>query len=404
MGRPLKDLTPTRSFAAGLGAEVRHWRLLRGLSQDGLGVAIHHSGALVSKVERGERLATLRFCEAVDAVLETDGALVRMWAADTDRSPRAGDPAMGWVDRLRRSLGRLDLADDAQPADLRGLARRVARATDLRLQARYGELAALIPDLIVELAGAEIRASGDVEKRRATGLTALGLRAADGLAFKFGYRDLSSHLIDLMRIRAERAENPALLAATAYVRTETYFATGDLDTAHTALIGAIDRVSASGPRLASAAGALHMRAAVVAARLGHGDVAADHLVVSGRFARDVPDGVYCGTAFGPASLRIHELAVAAELHDPAGIERAARWQPPQSLPAERRSHYYIELGRAELGLGRSADALGCLANAHAIAPQHVRSHPQVKRMAAALLRSSPAVPGLADVLTWLPVQ
>ncbi|MGH3614208.1 MAG: hypothetical protein ACRDRK_16770 [Pseudonocardia sp.] len=86
--------------------------------------------------------------------------------------------------------------------------------------------------------------------------------------------------------------------------------------------------------------------------------------------------VYRGTAFGPASLRIHELAVAAELHDPAGVERAAQWYPPERLPAERRSHYYIELGRAQFDLGHHGDAYACLRAARRIAPQHTCEHPR----------------------------
>ncbi|WP_173130496.1 hypothetical protein [Kibdelosporangium persicum] len=59
-------------------------------------------------------------------------------------------------------------------------------------------------------------------------LLTLALRAADGVAFKYGYVDLPARLIDLMRSAAQLAEDPLLLAAVAYVRTETFFATGHL--------------------------------------------------------------------------------------------------------------------------------------------------------------------------------
>ncbi len=258
------------------------------------------------------------------------------------------------------------------------------------------------PSLITELARASQQAM-DEERRLAAQLMTLALRAADGVAFKFGFLDLSARLIDLMRVTALAAEDPALLAAVAYVRTETYFATGDLDTALRALASAIDQlpVASTTTAMVAAVGALHMRSAVVAARAGNADTAADHLADAARLALQTPEGFYHGTAYGPASLRIHELAVAVELRDPAGIERAARWQPPENLPAERRSHYYIELARAQLDLGRHDQAHQCLQTARLIAPQHTRNHPQVRDTLSALLRTHRAAPdALIDLAAW----
>jgi hypothetical protein len=47
------------------------------------------------------------------------------------------------------------------------------------------------------------------------------------VAYKFGYLDLSARIIDLMRVCALAVEGLLLVAALAYVRTETFFATGD---------------------------------------------------------------------------------------------------------------------------------------------------------------------------------
>ena len=305
------------------------------------------------------------------------------------------------IPRLRRALDRLDLPDDGPtrtPTDLHG---DIARASDDRLQSRYGNLARRLPDLITELARAG--QLGDVAGRRhAAALLTLALRAADGVAFKFGYLDLSARLIDLMRSAAQLAEDPLLLATVAYVRTETFFANGDLGTAARALELAADHVPDLDTASASAAfGALHMRAAVVAGRAGKPDRAADHLREARRAATAVPEGVYQGTAFGPASLRIHELAVAVELRDPLGIERAAAWHPPDNLPAERRSHYFIDLARAQLTLGRHEDAYLCLQAARQAAPEHTRTHPQVRHSLSTLLRthSAPST-GLLDLAAW----
>ncbi|MGH7447934.1 MAG: hypothetical protein ACRELT_10270 [Longimicrobiales bacterium] len=161
-----------------------------------------------------------------------------------------------------------------------------------------------------------------------------------------------------------------------------------------------------GAAAAAAYGALHMRAAVVAGRAGKPDTARAHLDEARRAARLVPEDVYFGTAFGPSSVRVHELAVAAELGDsPAAVERAAAWHPPEHLPAERRSHYYIDLARAQLRLDHHEDALLCLHSARGIAPLHVRGHPQVHDTLSTLLRTSRSTDDrLLEIATWAGVR
>ncbi|GLZ37902.1 hypothetical protein Acsp05_15260 [Actinokineospora sp. NBRC 105648] len=307
------------------------------------------------------------------------------------------------VPDLRRSLDSLDLPDDGPTRTLAELRADVARMSEDRLQARYVDLAHRLPVVLAEL-GRAGQLGGQAEQRSVAALLTLALRAADGVAFKFGYLDLSARLIDRMRTAAQRAEDHLLAAAVSYVRTETFFANGDLVTAARALDLAVDELPARGtPPVASAAAlaALHMRAAVVAGRAGKPDSAAEHLREARRACTTVPEGVYHGTAFGPASLRIHELAVAVELSDPVGIERASSWYPPPELPAERRSHYFIDLARAQLDLGRHEDAHASLQTARQVAPQHARAHPQVRRTLTTLLstHSAPSS-GLLDLADW----
>ncbi|MDT8915122.1 helix-turn-helix domain-containing protein [Amycolatopsis sp. PS_44_ISF1] len=370
---------------------------------DALGVSLGELDNLLHRTTRRPETA-VRHAEATERVQtspEPDGPAPLL--RDTDGLAPAADVDVihAAIPRLRRALDRLDLPDDGStrtPANLRG---EIVLASDDRLQSRYRSLAYRLPGLIAEIARAGQR--GDAtDRRHAATLLTLALRAADGIAFKFGYLDLSARLIDLMRSAAQRAEDPLLVAAVAYVRTETFFATGDLGAAARALELAADQLPALDTASSSAAfGALHMRAAVVAARAGKPDRAADHLREARRAAAVVPEGVYHGTVFGPASLRIHDLAVAVESRDPAGIERAAAWQPPDELPAERRSHYFIDLARAQLTLGRHQDAYLCLQAARRSAPEHTRAHPQVRRSLSALLRTHPAPSSqLLDLAAW----
>jgi transcriptional regulator with XRE-family HTH domain len=79
-GHPLAELSPYRSLWHFLGAELRVWRLRRGLAQDALGLRVHASGDLVRKVEVGERTPTAELITACDAVLDTGGVLSRLRA------------------------------------------------------------------------------------------------------------------------------------------------------------------------------------------------------------------------------------------------------------------------------------------------------------------------------------
>ncbi|WP_043660259.1 helix-turn-helix domain-containing protein [Nocardia thailandica] len=136
--RELTVETPHQVF----GAELRHWRLLRGLSQNGLGELTSDSGALIGKIEKATRVCHLELAQRLDAALDTGGALTRMWqrmeqaaaTADTDTSAAAeavlpgnrwaalplpellrewssGEtPATGQAGTNRRRIGQADIA------------------------------------------------------------------------------------------------------------------------------------------------------------------------------------------------------------------------------------------------------------------------------------------------------
>ncbi len=313
------------------------------------------------------------------------------------------DRVRGVVPLIRRALDAFDLPDDGPTRTLVEISADVARVNEHRLEARYGALANALPDLLAELARAGQLANEGVEQQQVALLRALAFRAADGIAFKFGYLDLSARLIDLMRQSAAQANDPLLVAAAEYVRAETFFASGDLSTAGRALVKAAGESPLSNmddQHVAAAYGSLHMRAAVVAGRIGDPRAAKDHLSEANEAAKRVPEGVYRGTAFGPQSIRIHELAVATELRDPVGVERAATWHPSGELPAERRSHYYIELSSAQHDLGHHEEAYVCIEMARDAAPQHTREHPQVKGTLASLLQHRPGNSRVVGLAAW----
>lgn len=370
--------------ATHLGYRVAAARAAAGLSRREVHESSGVSISMIRQIEGGTRAPS-------DAVLDVLARALHTTPEDLAGGPGRTDSRVHQaIPALQAAIATYDLPEDGPIRPLRELAAAVEGMTQSRVNSQYSLLAENIPLLLEELFRAVDQADGH-DQQRAAHLLALAVRSADAAAYKYGYRDLSARLVELMRWAAGIAGDPALTAATAYVRTEVYFATGQLGTGLRALQQAVDRMPPpTTVPLSAAAAALHMRAAVVAGRAGGADGARLHLAEAERLARGIPERLYDGTAVGPASVRIHQLAVAVELADPADLGRAVaeagRWVPPRNLPAERRSHYYIDLGRAQIALGRPQHARESLLVARRIAPQHVREHGQVRTELATLVR------------------
>ncbi|MEU0517280.1 helix-turn-helix transcriptional regulator [Streptosporangium sp. NPDC006007] len=74
-----RDLDPSASPLAFFGAEVRRYRTEKGWSQEKLGEQICYSLAMVGMIETARRVPSRDFTARCDEVLETGGALSRLW-------------------------------------------------------------------------------------------------------------------------------------------------------------------------------------------------------------------------------------------------------------------------------------------------------------------------------------
>jgi hypothetical protein len=113
--------------------------------------------------------------------------------------------------------------------------------------------------------------------------------------------------------------------------------------------------------------------------------------------------VYHGTAFGPGSVCVHELALAVETGDVGrAVKLAGQWQPPGALPAERWSHFHIEAARAYCWAGNRDQAITALWQARREAPQHTRRNPAVIETIGVLIRGGRKPPrSLIHLATWI---
>ncbi|WP_245966572.1 transcriptional regulator [Sphaerisporangium album] len=293
------------------------------------------------------------------------------------------------IPALSAAIATYDIPDDGPVRPMQELRAMVDDAVGWRLAAQYVQIIRHLPDLLAELFRA-FHSAPPGNRQEMARLVVSACRSADAVAYKIGSYDLSARLVDLIRWAAPHAQDEVLDATVAYVRTETFFAAQ----AHAAGLRALERAIDVAPRtdqveaLASR-GALHMRAAVIAGRALNATASETHLAEARRLGDQILEGVYDGTAFGPSSVRIHEVSVAVSLgsdHVTRALDVARKWAPPHDLPAERRSGFYIELGRAQLWAGLPDDAFESLKVARKIAPQHTRDHRWVREDAATLRR------------------
>lgn len=394
MAQRPRPLDPALSPEAFFGARVRDLRTRNGWSQAELGRRVHASGALIAKIEKAERRPAADLVSRLDDTLGAGGDLTRaaaqlarlahvLPAASRTAGQRLNGVSQEWVlglDRLRKLADLYDCPEDGPTRSLPQLNTCVSDVVRMRVASDYSGLLVTLPRLIPEITRAMLGGEGP-ERQGVAGLLTQVWRAADAIADKSGQFDLSARLIHIMGWAAARSGEELLNAATQYVRAETFFASGQLGAGREVLERAADRLT---PGICDGAiaqyGALHMRAAVVAAGAGQPGRAADHLAEARAAACHVREGIWHGTVFGPVSVRIHEVSAAVELRDPqTALSAAAGWVPPATVPAERRSHFYVDLARALLAVGRGEAVLEALDRARVIAPEHVRMHPVVRQ-------------------------
>lgn len=379
------------------GQAIAAARKAQGLTQSGLARQAAISLSLLRKIERGSRSLTPSVRSALDAVLIPVPGPADS-GAGTERIAAALPP-------LREIMDTYDIPPDL-PYAMRPIAelrRMTSSATAWRLSSQYAKLAGILPGLITDLTATALNNAGH-EQEQAFALLALAYRAADAIADKHGRHDMSGRATELIRWAAARSADPRLEMMAIYVRAELFFSGQHARRGLRIIDSATGPApSASDVALLAMRGALCMRAAVLAARAGMPDEAGDRMAEAQAIARQVPDGVYHGTAFGPGSVRVHELALAVEVGDVArAVKLAGQWEPPPALPAERRSHFHIEAARAYCWAGNQQQALTALWRARQAAPQHTRCNPAVIETIAVLIRGCrKPPPPLIRLAAWI---
>ncbi|MCL7377498.1 helix-turn-helix domain-containing protein [Streptomyces sp. 35G-GA-8] len=368
------------------------------MTQADLSRASFVSLSMIRGIERGVRSPSDKTLDSLAAALDVDPSRL------VNGNSRTSGRVHGALPHISAAIAGYDIPDGPAARKLPELTSAVNDAVSWRLGAQYSRLAVQAPALLGDALRTLHTAKGRQQKGAAQ-LLASTARAADAVAYKFGAYDLSARLVELMRWACTQAEDPLLNATTAYVRTETFLAARSYAVGLRALEAAVDAAPPpTDPRSIAARGALHMRAAVVAGRAENETAADTHLAEAETLAALVPEDIYDGTAFGPSSLRIHQVSVAVSLgaaHVSRALDVAQEWKPPRDLPSERRSAFYIELARAQLWAGLMDDAFESLKVARTAAPQHTREHPWAREDTATLRRVKRSDEELTAFAEWI---
>lgn len=227
-------------------------------------------------------------------------------------------------------------------------------------------------------------------------------QACSAALAKLGEPEAAWIAADRAMAAAERADNPLLVAAGAY-RLVFVFINARLydqaeETARTAAEALAPLADRGDPQAMSLWGGLTLQRAIIAAHLNDPDLAYGQLEVASRVADRLGEGRgEYDTEFGPANVRLYEIAIAVELGDAGRALRAAAAVDASGLSAERRARMLIDVARARAQRRQAGEAVAVLLQAEAITPEQVRGHALVRQLVSDLLTMQDPPAGLRDL-------
>jgi transcriptional regulator with XRE-family HTH domain len=400
----------------GVGANIRTARKMRGMTLQQLADATHISVASLEKYESGGRNPSTR------AVLDIAKAL-RVGTDQLNGQPymngtEADDGVQAVIPDLRRIMLTYDAPEDlpARPRSLPELEAELERVSAMRRDGQYVPMGQMLPQLLTELTHTALDAAPGREQEQAYWLLARAYRAANSLAHKLGYHDLSMTAIERVRWAAARSGDPLMDVIGGYLLLGAMLRQGAWRPATRLMTRLETQVHqiASGQwddQTRGMLGSVVLKRAAARARQGDIDGSMRAIEEAEEIAAACGgrDLVVHETAFGPSNIRIHEVHSLLEIGDAVtAVARAqaplgdsgAPFEPPADLPGERRSHHFIDLAAAQLATGDRSGALASLQEAKSIAPNHTRFHPTVRSTAATLVRTSRTDEQAAAFARW----
>ncbi|MGH3776947.1 MAG: helix-turn-helix domain-containing protein [Pseudonocardiaceae bacterium] len=390
-----------------VGLRIAELRKIHGATQQSLAARATVSYSLLRKVERGERPASPSFIAAIARAL-------RVSVLDITEQPygaRGADPTseQAGVPALRQAL--VEGEDPELDTSLRSvgdLRAAVAEIKEFDRRTKHAEVVQALPDVLRHLHRAVLELPSP-QRPGAHDVLAAAYSYAVVALYRLGHLDLS-HLADERARRAAAHGDDPLRAAVAEWNHALILM---FDGAYPAGLRSVERAEAiadlaqATPAVPAVRGALHLRAAIIAARATNPDLAADHLTAARSLAINGQDEAnFYGTKFGLPNVSIHDVAVPVELADgTTAVTRAADVTLSPTTAPSRVGHYWIDLSRAWLLHGDRRRALDSLHQARWIAPQLTRYHPQVRETVHALaIQDARSTGSLRNFAAWCGIR
>lgn len=386
------------------GARIARARRRRGLSQAVLAGLVGRSESWLSQVERGKRdIDSHTVLTRLAEVLRVDISEIAGSDQDGGRRRRvfeaagAIERAMMRYDEAAASIGGAASGEAASPGLLRDRAQSAYREYQA---ARYDGVGRLLPALI-RAAEAAARAPGG-SAPDACEARALVYDTAAALLHRVGEHSLAWAAADRAMAAAEQSGRPARAAVAAWRLSHVIVGRRHPEEALTLAMGAaaaLERVLRPDPDQLSAYGALHLAAATAASAVHDRALTASLLATARGVAAQTGEGNWMGTAFGPANVAIHAIAVALALGDARSAVEEGEALDPDALPpgcAGRRAQVSLDLARAYMMRRQDAAAVNLLLAAERVSPQLVRYDWRTREVLEALLRREhqPSTPEL----------
>jgi hypothetical protein len=380
----------TQDYQKALGRKIAAERRRRGLSQPELARMVDRSVAWVSQVERGVRkVDRMSVLEALAVALEVPlaelAAEAPVVAAVTEEPSGAGGLRLV----LSGAYALRAMLDGRRAPALSTLRTKARKAWELAHAGRYTDLTELLRGLVPDL---ETAARAVSEDRRAEvfGLMAATYQACSAALAKLGEPAAAWVAADRAMAAAERAGNPLLVAAGAFRLVFVFINARHYDqadeTARTTAEALQPMADHGDPQAMSLWGGLTLQRAVIAAHVNDPDLAYGQLERASQVAARLGEGHNeYNTEFGPANVRLYEIAVAVELGDAGRALRVAANVDTTGLSAERQARMLIDVARAHAQRRQVHEAVAALIKAEAITPEQVRGHVLVRQLVSDLL-------------------
>lgn len=372
-------IATSEPYTSGIALRITKLRKIHGLTRQSLAARAKVSYSLLRTVERGERPASPSFVAAIVRALGVSVLDLTEQPYGVRNAPPTSEQAV--VPTLRQALIEGDDPElDTSLRSLDDLRAEVAEIKECDRRAQYAEVVRALPDLLRHLHRAVLDLPSD-ERPGAHSVLAAAYSYATAALYRLGHLDLAYLVDERARVAAALGDDPLRAAVAEWNHALILM----FDGSYPAALHSIDRagvivdLAPPAPAVPAIRGALHLRAALIAARATNPGLAADYLTAARSLAVDGQDEAnYYGTKFGLPNVDIHHVAVPVELDDGAtAISRAADVTLPGNTAPARVARYWIDLARAWLLHGDRRQALDSLQHAQQIAPQLTLYHPQV---------------------------